>query len=834
MGPYRDSRSASHAPTALRWVFGSLRRRFVLVLSLLALVSVVPWLTSLNATQQLHGLAQQIDRAGSLRYRFMELGMSERRGPPSQAQRAHLESIIAQQRKVLQSLIEGNGRMQSPPCDSPVVCERLKAHLARWNDVFAPEAFLGTGGGGGSLESRTQAIAELKAIDQTVHLMAGTAEARVRSAERSNLLAGIGVLILVILVGFGIWDAFSRISRVRHATMSTGAEEKLLEIGNGPDEVAALARTLAKGIREFDERNEADRERAKALAMQQRAVHSLAIDLKAWLAGERGLDYALRGVAECMTCEAAWLRSGVERGSSTLLGATGIDSDLRSRIATGGYETAARESGSDPVGAARLVVHRVSDGRFKTLITATIGGSSAARGTLCLASTDPEFSLSDEQGALLHTFTRHVSTALVAHDLLEERELREEVATLLATLPSLNQRGEELAALIARVVDHDLALVNVVGEGHASSHTWRLDADGARRDDSAWSDDAREDVVRRRGHRNENQNGNFVPRAAQHLEGRLLVPLRAGDEQVGTLLLGRAQGDFRAREVEAANAIIPMLASAIARMRLEEILRLGEQASAFDAFSRMLAHEVRNPLNSMVLHADLLGRRLRRIGLDAEQQEPLDEHVGVLRGEIERLNELVEHYLRLTKTGAPARLEPLSLQDVAEEVVGVHAPALAEHSVAIRLDLPLEPAKVMADAARIKQVLHNLVRNSLDAMSNGDGHRLVVAIDRVDQWWELSVRDTGHGIPESAAVFSPSFSTKPTGGGMGLPLSLQIARLHGGALVARRPAGGGAEFVLSLPAIREADEDVDTGDVSETDPVFAHPTGDNGLWARPA
>jgi len=248
-----------------------------------------------------------------------------------------------------------------------------------------------------------------------------------------------------------------------------------------------------------------------------------------------------------------------------------------------------------------------------------------------------------------------------------------------------------------------------------------------------------------------------------------------------------------------------MLASAIARMRLEEILRLGEQASAFDAFSRMLAHEVRNPLNSMVLHADLLGRRLRRLGLELDQQTPLDEHVAVLRGEIERLNELVEHYLRLTKTGAPARLEPTALQELVDEVLGVHAPALAEQGIAVAVDAPPFKAEVMADAARIKQVLHNLIRNSLDAMSSGDDHQLLLTIVCEDGWWEVKVRDTGPGIPDSTKVFSPSFSTKPTGGGMGLPLSLQIARLHGGALVARRPAAGGAEFVLSLPAIEEED-----------------------------
>lgn len=798
MGQHTDPKNDSEGPRAPRWTFGSLRRRFFLVLSLLATVSIAPWFTSLNTTHQLHGLAQQIDRAGSLRYRFVELGASDRLVAPPPDQRPHIEHVIVQQRDALLSLIDGDPRAQIPPCSSETVCKRLKAHLERWNEVFAPAALASSGG---HTAQRGQALAELKALDETVHLMAGDAEARVRSAERANLFAYIGVLVLVILVGFGVWDAFSRISRVRRATQATDAERRLLEMGRGRDEIAALAGTLAKGLRELDERNESDRARTRALTTQHRAVHALAIDLNAWLAGDQLLDCALQGVASCMTCDGAWVRSGVARGSPVLLGAVGIDSEERGLI------TAAFDAREDDhpkrylVGVAGAAVQRVDLGSFRTLVTAPLGGSGAEIGSLCLASADPAFALSEEQVALLHTFARHVSTALVAYDLLEERQLREEVATLLATLPGLSQGGTELAALLSKVVGHDLALINVVGEGRASSQTWRLDTAGAQRDDSAWLSDTSPVL---RTSRPDREHRGLLPAAACHLEGALVVPLRAGDEQVGTLLLGRAKGDFNPREVDAANAIVPMLASAIARMRLEEVLRLGEQASAFDAFSRMLAHEVRNPLNSMVLHADLLGRRLRRIGLDAEQQEPLDGHVAVLRGEIERLNELVGHYLRLTTTGVPARLEPLALQDLVEKVISVHAPALAERDVAVDVDLPLERATVMADGARIKQVLHNLIRNSMDAMSTGGPHGLFLALVRVEDWWELRIRDTGPGIPESAKIFSPSFSTKPTGGGMGLPLSLQIARLHDGALVARRPPMGGAEFVLSLPAAGEA------------------------------
>ncbi len=798
MGPERDSTRASKGPLAFRWVFGSLRRRFALVLTLLGVVSIVPWYTSLNATQQLHGLAGQIDLAGSLRYRFVELSTAEAHGPASGERLRHLENLIAEQHGVLQTLIDGNPSAGIPPCDSRAVCGRLEAHLARWDNTFAPAALAGSAGTRPG--ARERALFELRSLDETVHLMAAAAEAQVRSAERANLIACIGVLVLVILVGFGVWDAFSRISNVRRATQAPDAEQQLLEIGAGPDEVAALARTLVKGLREFDQRNEADRARAVALTTQQRAVHALALDLKRWLAGDQALDRALEGLVSCMECEGGWVRSGFERGLPRLLGAAGIDAEVREIIAADRDESPASiHPASALFVAAGLTVQHVTLGPFRTLVSAPLGGTSGDLGTLCLASTDPHFSLSDEQSALIHTFARHVSTAFVAHDLLNERQLREQVATLLATLPGLNQGGGELATLISQVVAHDLALINVVGEGQASGQTWRLDADGARRDDLAWTVDA-SPIFEGSG-----VDRALLPTEARRLEGVLIVPLRAGDEQVGSLLLGRADGEFNAHDVEAANAIVPMLASAIARMRLEEMLRLGEQASAFDAFSRMLAHEVRNPLNSMVLHADLLARRLRKIGLQAEQKAPLDDHIAVLRGEIERLNELVEHYLRLTKTGAPARLEPVALQDIVEAVLGVHAPALVEQGIAVEVELPPEPALVMADAARIKQVLHNLIRNSMDAMCDNGPHDLFLALVRVDNWWELRVRDTGHGIPDSAKVFSPSFSTKPTGGGMGLPLSLQIARLHGGALVARRPSGGGAEFVLSLPALDESE-----------------------------
>ncbi len=791
--PSRPAGARPRRPRGWRWAVGSLRRRFYLLLVLLGVLSIAPWVTSGLAARYLGGRAHQVERTGSLRYRLLELGSVSNGATPEEL--LQREQVVDAQREALRALIDGDPVAQIPPCESEAICARLRAHLKRLDEEFAAPPS-GVGPTSQGAERRRLAL-ELGELNDTVELIAAAAEARVDAVQRANLVSAVSIIALVVLVGFGVWEVFARISRVRQATEAPAAEARLTELSAGTDEVAGLARSLAGGLGALRERHEADQRAALALATQQRAVHALAVDLNRWLEGEKTLDAALAGVAACVGCDAAWAELDSERSEKIVLGSVGVDEETRASVATelalvgdslpSGPPGHLAERGEESV-----ACRRMDTGEFHTLVATPLGSGERRLGLLCLASSRADYSLTREHAALVHMVAHHVSTALVARHLLDERERTEELATTLATAPELDAAGAPFSALLQRTVRYDVALLHVFGRRGVPQHAWRLAALGPRRVEVAWSGELPRDITTRRA---EPLDALPVGRRGAATEV-LVAPLRAGDEDVGVLLLGRRGAAFTAADVAAARTVTPVLASAIARMQLQATLRLTDQASAFDGFSRMLAHEVRNPLNSMALHAELILRRLTR---DGSADGRIRDSVGVLRDEIARLDEVVKNYLAMTRSGAALPLQPLDLREVVTSVASVHEPALAEQGIALLLDLGEEPAMVSAERARLQQVLHNLVRNAMDAMSAPGEHRLELTLRGTEKWWELRVADTGPGIAEPERVFSPSYSTKPTGGGMGLPLSLQIARLHGGFLVARNREGGGAELVLTLP-----------------------------------
>ncbi len=245
-------------------------------------------------------------------------------------------------------------------------------------------------------------------------------------------------------------------------------------------------------------------------------------------------------------------------------------------------------------------------------------------------------------------------------------------------------------------------------------------------------------------------------------------------------LLERANGDLRekvrARELE-----------------LEEehrkVLR-AERLSTLGLLSSAIAHDLRNPLNTIGLGLHWLQARLADTADDRVRQR-----IEALLRELRRSEQIIRTLLAFARTGEPER-SPTDLSELVREVLGV---VNLPDAISLELDLDHRLNRVEVDRAQLFQVLENLVRNAAQAMP--DGGTVHVITRRVPGRCRISVSDTGPGIPEDLqeSVFEPLVTTKSAGTGLGLALCRRIVEAHGGRIWVESAPGGGAAFLLELP-----------------------------------
>ena len=220
-----------------------------------------------------------------------------------------------------------------------------------------------------------------------------------------------------------------------------------------------------------------------------------------------------------------------------------------------------------------------------------------------------------------------------------------------------------------------------------------------------------------------------------------------------------------------------------------------QRLTTFSRLAAELAHEVRNPLSSIVLNTELLEDELHACIHASPEVKRLARAIGA---EAERLNVLTDEYLTLARMPQPTS-QPQRLGDVIDEVACFsRATAMrAGVSVAVSND---PRAMAIIDARLVRQLLLNLVRNALDVVPPGGHIDLRAGIDgnRVT----LDVVDSGPGVPAEIrdAIFEPFVSSKPHGTGLGLAVARRVARDHGGDLVLMTTPSG-AWFRVSLPGV---------------------------------
>jgi two-component system sensor histidine kinase HydH len=262
----------------------------------------------------------------------------------------------------------------------------------------------------------------------------------------------------------------------------------------------------------------------------------------------------------------------------------------------------------------------------------------------------------------------------------------------------------------------------------------------------------------------------------------------AGDVVVSTSLDFDDLGPALQRVSTEVSSVVEQLHAKQREMvRADQLARIGQLAAG-------LAHEIRNPLMAMKMLVQA-AQVPDSTGLDARDLQILDD-------EIRRLEVLLTEFLDFARPG-PLEVKLVDVRTIVESTINFVQRQADARQVLLQCSLPAEPLMLKIDAARIRQVLLNLLLNAIQATPSGGGVRVAVELKSHDDqsYCRLAVSDDGPGIgPRQATrIFEPFYSTKETGLGLGLVVSQRICRSHGGDLALERGDYSGAIFVVALP-----------------------------------
>ncbi len=309
--------------------------------------------------------------------------------------------------------------------------------------------------------------------------------------------------------------------------------------------------------------------------------------------------------------------------------------------------------------------------------------------------------------------------------------------------------------------------------------------------------------------------------AAGHMLGcRIYEYYAGGREAAGKIMQGiRAQGRIQNYELEFKSrdkGILKLNLSAsflkdrdgrytgvlgvgrdVTGMRaLEKQLMQAERLATIGRMSSQVAHEIRNPLSSISLNAELLEDEImERSTLQAEEIETI---LKAIHAEIKRLFEITEDYLQFARLPKPD-FDAADINDIFKSLMDFYKEEL--NSKRLKLKKNLYPDKLIAlvDENQLRRALLNLLRNATEA--SRPGGEIVAETLSKDGNIEIVIGDTGRGVPEDKLdkIFEPFYSTKEMGTGLGLPLTQQIVSEHNGTIRCESEAGKGTRFIISLP-----------------------------------
>jgi signal transduction histidine kinase len=265
-------------------------------------------------------------------------------------------------------------------------------------------------------------------------------------------------------------------------------------------------------------------------------------------------------------------------------------------------------------------------------------------------------------------------------------------------------------------------------------------------------------------------SGEFIAAAGRHVQVSLDF-VQEKSTQIGALLIMRDAESVR---------------------RIGDEIEMSRRLSASGRVTGGVAHEVKNPINAIVLHLQLLQNKLAQLDPDTRR------HMDIIGSEIHRLDRVVQTLVDFMRA-RELHLAEVDLRHLLEEVAQLASPDAEQHGVTIKRDLPEDPLPIKADLDLIKQALLNVVLNGIQAMPQGG--QLTISAHRDDNAVIAEVCDRGIGIAQDVQdkIFELYFTTKKEGNGIGLAQTYQILQWHYGSVQFESTEGEGTTFRFRLP-----------------------------------
>jgi signal transduction histidine kinase len=225
---------------------------------------------------------------------------------------------------------------------------------------------------------------------------------------------------------------------------------------------------------------------------------------------------------------------------------------------------------------------------------------------------------------------------------------------------------------------------------------------------------------------------------------------------------------------------------------IESELELSRRMAAIGRLTAGVGHEVKNPINAIVVHLELLKNKL------GGENAPASRHLEVIDAEIHRLDRVVQTLADFSRP-VELQLREQDLREVIGDVLALAADELSTRNVTLESRFPANPLIANVDSDLLKQAALNVIQNGAQAMPEGGILRVLLEEDRKTA--VLRIIDQGAGIPEEIRekIFDLYFTTKSDGSGIGLAMTYRILQLHHGSVEVKSIVGSGTEFRLSIP-----------------------------------
>jgi signal transduction histidine kinase len=233
------------------------------------------------------------------------------------------------------------------------------------------------------------------------------------------------------------------------------------------------------------------------------------------------------------------------------------------------------------------------------------------------------------------------------------------------------------------------------------------------------------------------------------------------------------------------------------RKQLATQLDISRRLSAISRLTGGVAHEIKNPLNSIALRLELLKTRV------SETSPEADDEINIISQEIRRLDRVVKTFLDFTRP-VDLAVEDVDLAALAREVTALVRPQATIQKVNLQFSAEPESMVIRGDRDLLKQAILNVVMNGIEAMRGGGN--LIVRASLAADYCDLLIQDEGPGIPpeNQANVFQLYFTTKEKGSGIGLAMTFRAVQLHNGTIEFTSEVGKGTVFRLRFPVSTEA------------------------------